>query len=59
MRTVAEIESAIERLQPLAVAQLAAWLEEYQQMIRASAEILATYDREEASCQELAEGNCG
>ena len=59
MSTVAEIESAIERLQPLEVAQLAAWLDEYQQMIRASAEIFATYDREEASCQERAEGNCG
>ena len=59
MSTVAEIESAIERLQPLEVAQLAPWLEEYQQMIRASAEIFATYDREEASCQKPAEGNCG
>jgi hypothetical protein len=59
MSTVAEIESAIEQLQPLEVAQLAAWLEEYQQMIRASAEIFGTYDREEALCQKPAEGNCG
>jgi len=59
MSAVAEIESAIEQLPPLEVAQLAVWLEEYQQMIRASAEIFATYDREEASCQKPAEGNCG
>ena len=59
MSAVAELESAIERLQPPEVAQLAAWLEEYQQMIQASAEIFAAYDREEASCQKPAEGNCG
>ena len=58
MSTVAEIESAIERLQPREVDQLAAWLHEYQQMIRASAEIVAMYDREEALCQGPAEGNC-
>jgi len=33
MSTVAEIESAIERLAPAQVAELAAWFEEYQQMI--------------------------
>jgi hypothetical protein len=49
MSTVAEIESAIERLQPTEVAQLAAWVEEYQQMIHASAEMLALFDQEEAS----------
>jgi len=47
MSTVAEIESAIERLQPSEVAQLAAWLNDYQQMIQASAQIFAMYDREE------------
>jgi hypothetical protein len=47
MSTVAEIESAIERLQPTEVAELAAWLNEYQQMIQASAQIFAMYDREE------------
>jgi len=47
MSTVAEIESAIEKLSPGEVAQLAAWLEEYQQMINASSQIFAMYDREE------------
>ena len=41
MSTVAEIESAIERLQPSEVAEIAAWLDEYQQMIQASAEMFA------------------
>ena len=48
MSTVAEIEAAIERLAPAEVAELAAWLEEYQQMVNASSEIFALYDREEA-----------
>ena len=45
--TVAEIESAIEKLSSGEVAQLAAWLEEYQQMINASSQIFGMYDREE------------
>ncbi len=49
MSTVAEIESAIERLEPSEVTKLAAWLSGYQQMIQASAEIFSMYDREEAS----------
>ena len=56
MSTVAEIESAIERLQPSDVAKLAAWLHEYQQMIQASAEMFSLYDREEASCKKPPEG---
>jgi hypothetical protein len=44
---VAEIESAIERLTPAEVKELAAWLEEYQQMVNASAEIFSTYEQEE------------
>jgi len=47
MSSVAEIESAIERLSPAEVAELATWLEEYQQMINASAEIFSMYDHEE------------
>jgi len=47
MSTVAAIESAIERLSPAEVAEVAAWLEEYRQMINASSEIFAMYDREE------------
>jgi len=33
---------------PQDVATLAAWLEEYQQMVNASAEIFSIYDKEEA-----------
>lgn len=47
MSSVAEIESAIERLSPAEVNQVAAWLEEYQQMINASAAMFTLYDREE------------
>lgn len=42
MTAIAEIESAIERLSPAEVKELAAWFEEYQQMINASAEICTT-----------------
>ena len=59
MSTVAEIESAIERLKPSEVTELAAWLNEYQLMIQASAEIFAMYDQEETLCQKLAGENCG
>ena len=48
MSTVAEIETAIEKLSAKEVAELAAWFEEYQQMINASAEIFSMYDKEEA-----------
>ena len=47
MTAIAEIESAIERLSPAEVKELAAWLEEYQQMVSASAEIFSLYDKEE------------
>jgi len=47
-----EIESAIQRLRPSEVAELAGWLTEYQQMIQASAEVFAMYDREEDSCKK-------
>ena len=47
MISVAEIESAIERLSSGEVVQVAAWLEEYQQTINASAEVFARYDKEE------------
>jgi len=57
--TVVEIESAIQRLAPPQVAELAAWLEEYQQMIHASAAMFALYDREEeAPCQTPADESC-
>jgi hypothetical protein len=48
MSSVAEIESAIQQLSPAEVAELVSWLEEYQQMISASAEMFSLYDREES-----------
>jgi hypothetical protein len=59
MSTVAEIEAAIERLPPPEVAELAAWLVEFQQMTQASAEVFTMYDREEASCKKPAGESCG
>jgi hypothetical protein len=47
MTAIAEIESAIERLSPMEVKELAAWFEEYQHMVNASAEIFSLYDQEE------------
>lgn len=47
MSTVAEIESAIERLPIDQVREVAAWLEEYQATINASAEVFAMLDAEE------------
>ena len=48
MNAVAEIESAITRLSSDEVDKLAAWLDEYRAMTRASSEIFAMYDREES-----------
>jgi hypothetical protein len=47
MSAVAEIESAIERLSPAEIKELAAWFDDYQQMVNASAEIFSLYDQEE------------
>ena len=47
MSTVAEIESAIERLPIQQVREVAAWLEEYQATLNASAEVFAMLDAEE------------
>ena len=47
MTRIAEIESAIERLSPAEVKELAEWFEEYQQKINASAESFSLYDQEE------------
>jgi len=54
MSTVVDIESAIQRLTPPELAELAGWLIEYQQMTQASAEVFAMYDREEDSCKKPA-----
>ena len=53
MSTVAEIESAIEKLPPTELGELLAWLEEYQAMTGASDALFALYDEEE---QKRAEG---
>jgi hypothetical protein len=47
MSTVAEIEAAIERLPIEQVREVAAWLEEYQVAINASAEVFSMLDAEE------------
>ena len=47
MTTVAEIESAIEHLPIEQVREVAAWLEEYQSTIDASAQVFALLDAEE------------
>ena len=59
MSSVVEIEGAIERLSKAELSELARWFEEYQQMVFASSEIFAMYDREEESCRKRSEGNCG
>lgn len=51
MSTVAEIEAAIEYLPADQVRQVAAWLEEYQGTINASAEVSARLDAEETDPQ--------
>ncbi len=47
MSTVAEIESAIERLPVSQMREIAAWLEEYQATIEASAAVFSQLDAEE------------
>ena len=47
MSTVAEIESAIERLPSEQVREIAVWLEQYQMTIDASAAVFSQLDAEE------------
>lgn len=47
MSTVAEIESAIERLSPQERRELAAWYEERQALLNAADSLFQTYDEEE------------
>jgi hypothetical protein len=47
MTTVAEIESAIAHLPLQQVREVAAWLDEYQATLNASAEVFAMLDAEE------------
>ena len=49
MSTVAEIEAAIEKLPVEQVRKVAAWLDEYQATINASAEVFAMLDAEEGA----------
>jgi hypothetical protein len=51
MSSVAEIESAIERLSGKEVVELAHWFKEYQQMINAAGEMFAQYDREKGGAE--------
>lgn len=48
MSTVAEIESAIEQLPVEQVREVAAWLEEYQAALQASAAVFSMLDAEES-----------
>jgi len=60
MSTVVEIEGAIERLTKTELSELAKWFDEYQQMVFASSEIFAMYDKEEEeSCRKPNGGTCG
>ncbi len=60
MSTVVEIEGAIERLSKAELSELARWFEEYQQLVFASSEIFALYDREEKeACRKSYAGNFG
>ena len=52
MSTVPEIESAIEKLAPNELAELLAWLDEYQAMIGGSEALFSMYDEEEKGCAE-------
>ena len=58
MSTVAEIEAAIEKLPPPQVREVAAWLEERQQLIGSSEALFRMYDEEEA-CRRQDEAKSG
>jgi hypothetical protein len=47
MSTVSEIETAIEKLPPAKVEELAAWLDEYRQTLHASEAVFTLFDEEE------------
>lgn len=52
MSTVAEIEAAIERLPIEQMREVAAWLDEYQATVSASAEVFALLDAEEGDSSQ-------
>jgi hypothetical protein len=47
MSTVPEIEAAIQKLRPVELNNLLAWIDEYKVMVGASDVLFATYDEEE------------
>jgi hypothetical protein len=47
MSSVSEIESAIEKLPPAKVEELAAWLDEYRRTLQAADAVFALYEEEE------------
>jgi hypothetical protein len=49
MSTVAEIESAIEKLSPKEQRELAAWYEQRQALLNSADTLLQGYDEEEAA----------
>ncbi len=55
MSSVAEIESAIERLPSEQVREIAAWLEQYQSTIDASASVFSQLDAEEGEGEQWRE----
>jgi len=52
MSSVAEIEMAIELLPVEQVREVAAWLDEYQATINASAEVFAIHDADESKGEQ-------
>jgi hypothetical protein len=58
MSTVTEIEAAIEKLTPEQAREVAAWLDERQQLTNSSEAVFQMYDEEEAACQR-SEGKSG
>jgi hypothetical protein len=59
MSTVAEIEAAIEKLPPQKVREVAAWLEEYQQLQNSSEALFQMLDDEEEACRRRNEAKSG
>ncbi len=47
MSTIAEIESAIERLPTEQMLEIAAWLDDYRAMVQASEQLFARLDAED------------
>ena len=55
MTTIAEIEHAIEELPAPKVSELARWLDEYQLMLSASADVFSMLDAEEGEGEQWSE----